>query len=188
MLTTAATGRLSASVIRLALMGAVCGVAAEIVTAQDAPTVPRVRSHNARILEAIARGVERSATFRGLVHTIDSTDGLVFVEEGRCGHSGIRACLLLSVTIAGPHRLLQILVETKKAPGCELVEAVGHELQHAVEVLRERHIRTDAQIHYLFELLAAGNRTTSRVVSGRFETDEAVDAGAAVAREACRGR
>jgi len=153
----------------------------EVATEQDTPTVPRVRSHSARIVDAIARGVERSATFRGLIDTIDATDGLVFVDEGRCGHSGIRACLLLSVTIAGPHRLLRIVVETKKARGCELVEVIGHELQHAVEVLRERHIRTDQQIHNFFDRLG-------RPVWDRFETDDAVNAGIAVAREACRGR
>jgi len=87
----------------------------------------------------------------------------------------------LSVTIAGPHRLLRILVETNKAPGCELVEAIGHELQHAVEVLRERRIRSDPQIHNFFD-------TSARAVWDRFETDEAVEAGFAVAREACRGR
>ena len=181
MTTANATHRLLPSVIPTALMGVACVVAIQVVTAQNTATVPRVRSHNARIIETIAQGVERSATFRGLVDTIDATDGLVFVEEGRCGHSGIRACLLLSVTIAGPHRLLRILVETKKAPGCELVETLGHELHHAVEVLRERHIRTDAQIRNFFDMLV-------RAVSGRFETDEAVDAGFAVAREACRGR
>ena len=105
----------------------------------------------------------------------------MFVEEGRCGHSGVRACLLLSVTVAGPHRLLRILVDPRKAPGCELVEAIGHELQHAVEVLRERRIRSDLQIYNFFD-------TLGRAVSGRFETDEAIDAGFAVAREACRGR
>jgi len=153
-MTTARATRLVLSVIRAALMGVVCVAAVQVVTAQDTAPVPRVRSNSARIVDAIARGVERSATFRGLVDTIDATDGLVFVEEGRCGQSGIRACLLLSVTIAGPHRLLRILVETNKAPGCELVEAVGHELQHAVEVLRERRIRSDLQIHNLFDTLA----------------------------------
>ncbi len=185
--TAAATHGLSLSVIRGAPTGTVCVATLQVGTAQTTVTVPRVRSHSARIVDAIARGVERSATFRGLIDTINATDGLVFVEEGRCGHN-TRACLLLSVTIAGPHRLLRIVVETNKAPGCELVETVGHELQHAVEVLRERHIRTDAQIHYLFDMLAAGNRKMARAVSGRFETDEASDAGFAVAREACRGR
>ena len=107
MTTALATRPCIPSVVRAALMGAVCVAAVEVVTAQDTAPVPRVRSNSARIVDAIAQGVERSATFRGLVDTIDATDGLVFVEEGRCGHTGVRACLLLSVTVAGPNRLLR---------------------------------------------------------------------------------
>ncbi len=176
-----ATYRFSPSVVRAALIGALSVAAVHVVTAQDAATVPRVRATSARIVDAIDRGIERSATFRRLVETIEATDGVVFVDEGRCRHSGVRACLLSSVTIAGQNRLLHILIDPRKAPGCELVEAVGHELQHAVEVLHDRRIRSDLQIYGFFDLLG-------RAASGRFETDDAVEAGFAVAREACHGR
>jgi hypothetical protein len=92
----------------------------------------------------------------------------------------VRACLLLSVTVVGPNRLLRILVDLRKAPGCELVEAIGHELQHAVEVLHERRIKSDLQIHNFFDMLG-------RTRSERFETAKAMEAGLAVSREACRG-
>jgi len=180
MATAPATRRFSSSVFRAALMGAVCVTAVQGVTAQDTATIPRVRSTSVLIVDAIARGVERSVTFRGLVDTIDATDGLVFVDEGTCRHDGVRACLLLSVTIAGPHRLLRILVNPRRAPGCELVEAIGHELQHAVEVLHQRRIRSNPQIYTFFERVG-------RTGSVRFETHEAMRAGLAVAREACRG-
>ena len=180
MTTAAASHRLLTREIRAALVGVACVAAVHVVTAQNTSTLPRVRSSSARIVEAIAGGVEHSATFRGLVDTIDGTDGLVFVEEGDCGHSGVRACLLLSVTIAGPNCLLRILVALRKAPGCELVEAIGHELQHAAQVLHERRIRSDLQIHNFFDMLG-------RTRSERFETDEAMEAGLAVSREACRG-
>ena len=88
--------------------------------------------------------------------------------------------MLLSVTFVGPNRLLRILVDLRKAPGCELVEAIGHELQHAVEVLHERRIKSDLQIHNFFDMLG-------RTRSERFETDKAMEAGLAVSREACRG-
>ena len=181
MTTAPAPRRRSRSVIRVALMGAVCVAAVQAVTSQETVTDRRVGSSDASIVDALARGVERSGTFRRLVETIEATDGVVLVEEGRCRHSGVRACLLLSVTVAGPHRLLRILVDLRKAPGCELIEAIGHELQHAVEVLHERRIRSDLQIYRFFD-------TLGRAVSGRFETDEAIEAGFAVAREACRGR
>ena len=180
MLTATASHRLVTSEIRAALVGVACVAVVHVVTAQSAAILPRVRSSSARIVEAIAGGVERSATFRGLVDTIDGTDGLVFVEEGDCGHSGVRACLLLSVTVAGSNRLLRILVDLRKAPGCELVEAIGHELRHAVEVLHERRIRSDQQVVNFFDMLG-------RTQPDRFETDKAMEAGLAVSREACRG-
>jgi hypothetical protein len=67
----------------------------------------------------------------------------VYVEEGVCRYSA-RACLVMSVTIAGQHRVLHIFVNPRRAAGCRLVEVVGHELQHAVEVLGNPTIRSDA--------------------------------------------
>ena len=90
-----------------------------------------------KIADAIAQGVERSPTFRRLVESIDATDGLVYVAEGVCLY-GARACLPTSVVIAGPYRILRILVNPRRAPRCELVEVIGHELQNAVEVLKIR--------------------------------------------------
>jgi len=179
-MTAATSHRLLTSAIRAALVGVACVEAVHVVTAQNTASLPRVRSSTARIVDAIAVGVERSATFRGLVDTIDGTDGLVFVEEGDCGHSRVRACLLMSVTVVGANRLLRILVDLRKAPGCELVEAIGHELQHAVEVLHERRIRNDLQVRNFFDMLG-------RTQPDRFETDKAMEAGMAVSREACRG-
>jgi hypothetical protein len=164
-----------------AVVVTVLGVAlAEAGAAQDAPVLPRVRSDNARIASAIADGPERSQTFRRLIDTIDATDGLVYVDEGVCGHA-VRACLVLSVTLAGPYRLLRILVETRKTPGCELLEALGHELQHAIEVLNERQVRSTDQVYHFFDRLVPTDSSGTR----RFETAAAIEAGFAVNREAC---
>ena len=164
-------------VVTVAVLGLV--VLADAVTAQEAPLLSRVRTESARIGTAIAEGSDRSATFRRLVAEIDASDGLVYVAEGECGHS-VSACLLMSVTIAGPSRVLHIRVDPRKAPGCQLVELIGHELQHAVEALREPSVRSNSQILLFFDRIG-------RTGSGRFETADALDAGFNVAREACRG-
>jgi hypothetical protein len=156
-------------------------VAVESVAAQDEPALVRIRSHSARVAGAIADGIARSATFRRLVEQIGATDGLVYVDEGRCGQGHVGACLLVSVTIAGPFRVLRIHADPRKATGCRLVEAIGHELQHAVEALREPHVRTGPQLYSFFE-------RTGPTSSGRFETGDAIEMGLAVGREACRGR
>jgi len=59
---------------------------------QTSSPLPRIRHVNPVIAAAIARGIERSATFRRLAEAIESTDGIVYITEGRCGRS-VNACL-----------------------------------------------------------------------------------------------
>jgi hypothetical protein len=170
--------RLQAPNIRAAFFTLVCMGFVGMATAQDATTVPRVRSSSPAVLAALGFGSEHSPILRSLVNRIDATDGIVYVEEGTCGH-GVRACLLMLVTVAGPHRVLYIRVDPRKAAGCSLVSAIGHELYHAIEVLSEASVRSSHMMFALFERL--GPR-----VSGRFETKAALRTGLDVEREACR--
>ena len=107
----------------------------------------RVRTDNPALAAVIQDGIRRSATFRGIVEAIDASDGIVFVEQGRCGH-GVRACLALSVKLAGPNRLLRVVVDVRK-PDWDLMGSIAHELQHAVEVLSDPSVRSNGAI-YLF--------------------------------------
>jgi hypothetical protein len=135
----------------------------------------RVRTDNPALAAVIQDGIRRSATFRGIVEAIDASDGIVFVEEGRCGH-GARACLALSVKQAGPSRLLRVVVDVKKADW-DLIGSIGHELYHAVEVLSDRSVNSTSEI-YLFY------RRAGETSGDRFETPAAINAGDAVRREA----
>jgi len=154
-------------------------VVLSVAASQAEPqNLPRVRTPSPGIADAIAQGIQRSPTFRRLVESIDGTDGLVYVEEGVCRYSA-RACLVMSVTIAGPHRVLHIRVNRRRAAGCRLVELVGHELQHAVEVLSNPTIRSDVEMVNFFDRI----RQTGSV---RFETAAALQTSIDVAREVCR--
>ena len=146
--------------------------------AQETPRIPHVRSDDPLIAEAITHGTQRSAAFRTLIEAIDETDGLVYVERGECG-SGVRACLRLSVHLSGPFRVLRILVNPDRAPGCELTASIGHELHHALEALSHRQVRSDVAIVNLFD------RIGIRSLYGRFETNEARRTESTVRTEAC---
>lgn len=122
-------------------------------------------------------GNERSPSFRRLIETIGSSDGIVYVQEGQCA-LGVRSCLQHWVGVAGPNRFLRIRVSTRKAPGCELVASIGHELQHAIEVLSNPKIRDSLDMFRFFDL----NRPTSY---GTYETDAALEVGMAIEREVC---
>ena len=165
-------------VLRVAVASTLLDAGATSTGAQATARMPRVRWENPLIASAIAEGIERSTTFRSLVDAIDTTDGLVYVLEGKCGQ-GVRACLHMSVERSGENRLLRILVNSRRAPGCELVGAIGHELQHALEALRNPRIQNGFAMSSFFHQI--GPEGTQR-----FETPEAERIGSAVASETCR--
>ena len=166
--------------IRAAVIVA-CATVVQSAAAQDGTTrLPRVRTSHAAIAAAIALGIERSPTFRSLIDTIDATDGLVYVEEGKCGN-GVRACLSLSVVIAGPYRLLRIVVAPRPAATCDFVGTIGHELQHAIEALSNAGVRSNREMFFLF--LGPG-----AAAPARFETAAARLVGFEVEKEMCAGR
>jgi hypothetical protein len=138
---------------------------------------PQVRSTDNGIAALIAEAQSRSPTFRDLVRRIERTDGIVYVERGRCGH-GVHACLTHSVVAGENFRLLRILVDGFGGV-IELMATIGHELQHAIELLTEHGVRstTAALLYYLREA------PTARDSFSAFETDAAVRAGLAIERE-----
>jgi hypothetical protein len=134
----------------------------------------RIRGVGPRIAAVVIEAAAQSKTLRGLVDQIGATDGIVYVAEGECGH-GVGACLLFTITMAGPNRVLRILVDPSKSDR-DLMASIGQELQHAVEVLSNRGVRSDAAMYLLYE-------TKCYKCRSRFETDGAIRAGDAVRRE-----
>jgi hypothetical protein len=158
----------SSGALQTLTIAAIIGAAASSATGQDDAAPPHVRSGNPVIVAEVRDATVRSATFRYLIETIDATDGLVYIEEGKCGHS-VRACLLMSVTSAGPFRVLRVLLSNTKAD-CGLMASIGHELQHASEALSSRRVRSSPAIHSFFE---HGGLS----VNGTFETRAATKTG-----------
>lgn len=133
----------------------------------------RIRTDSPILKTLIHDASERSQTFRALVAAIDATDGLVYLSVGTCGR--LRACLLHRVTLAGEYRVLNILVDLRP-PSTDPTPAIGHELQHILEVLGDSTITTDAGI-------VAFYRFHARRIRGVLETDAAIRVGDAVRAE-----
>ena len=169
---TKTTRRLTARLLMAGLIG--IGSRA-IVDGTDQETVSRVRSSSPSLAALIARGTEQSITFRSLVDTINASDGIVYVAGGRCRYS--RACLT-GVSAAGTYRMLWVTVDTRRAD-LDLIASIGHELQHAIEILSNPNVRNTTAMYLFF------SRTARRVGTGRgaFETTEAVKVGNAVRAE-----
>jgi hypothetical protein len=165
------TQQLMVAVVMTGLLGSARPV---LAGSADAPGPSRVRSSSAPIAALIGRAVERSQTFRGLVETIDASDGIVYVEEGTC-RGGVRACFV-AVVESGPNRLLKVVVDTRKAEW-DLMGSIGHELQHTIEVLNDLHLRNNFQMYFFYE--GKGRSATS----SSFETSAAIHAGESVRTE-----
>jgi hypothetical protein len=162
--------------IHAGVFAMVCSAA----TAADQATPPlnRVRSNDPSIAAVIQQAAVRSPLFRPLIATIDATDGLVYVDEGNCGHS-VSACLTLSVQVAGPYRLLRILVDPhKREKDCDLMASIGHEPRHAIELLVDPTVRNYRSAYSFFDRVGPTG-------SARFETPAAVGTGLEVGAEAC---
>jgi len=123
----------------------------------------------------IAEAQVRSATFKRLIESIEATDGIVYVEEGDCRHS-VRACLLPLVTAAGGFRFLRVIVDAR-LEDWQVMSDIGHELQHALEVLSDTQARTDSSLFYLMLQGTSGNSADIR------ETGDAVKTGELVRKE-----
>jgi hypothetical protein len=156
---------------------------AEVATQSDAAVATqtllmapdsRVRGATQRIVSVLMDGAARSETFRGLITTIGTTDGRVYIAEGRCGQR-VRACFLHMVTITGANRLLRIVVDPRHSDE-DLIASVGHELQHVVEVLSNRSLRSAAAIRLFYSALC-------RLCLGWQDTEAARLAGNAVRNE-----
>jgi hypothetical protein len=135
---------------------------------------PRVRSSHPYIRAMIDEAMRRSATLHALVQAIEVTNGIVYVENGSCLHTG-GGCLSLNLTPAGDYRILRVIVDARR-PDWDVMEAIGHELTHALEVLRNPGLKDTASV---YEFFAQGRQGVDRP----FETNEALDAGYAVRRE-----
>src|SRR5207247_850214 len=101
-------------------------------------------------------------------------DGIVYVEDGTCGHS-VRACLHLSISTAAQYRILRVLVDARQ-PDWEVMASIGHELRHAIEVLGNASITTPEAIYFFYKFDA-------QATGESFETEAAVSAGNAVRNE-----
>jgi hypothetical protein len=156
----------------------VCSVAATVASAQDSGVGARVRSSSPFIRELVTRAEHESPTFRGLVATIEESNGIVYIENGRCRH-GVHACLLLSVISTGGFRFLRIVVNAdgQERSINDFTGTLGHELRHAIEVLSEPRVSSGEGMFSLYLTLSG------RSGGEAFETTDAIEAGHQVARE-----
>ena len=159
--------------VAMAILTAGAILAARDSTAQ--PSEAHVRSFSPAIVALMQRASERSATFRQLVQIIEQSDSYVYVDEGTCRQDA-RACFV-TVTKAGPKRIMWVLVDTRKADwDWDLMGSIGHELRHTIEAIEDASVTDGRELYRFYEDIGR-HRDRMR------ETQAAIDAGRAVREE-----
>jgi hypothetical protein len=149
--------------------------------AETTTPIGRVRSSDWRLTSLIDQATQRSPTFRRLLAAIQASSGIVYAEPGPCGH-GVRACLKMWMHVSGPNRFVRILIQQSSSDtDQEVTAALGHELQHAIEVLAAPEVRDGVT---MFSYL----KRTAPTDNNRFETTAAINAGNAVYDELRRAK
>ncbi|HKW00362.1 MAG TPA: hypothetical protein VJN96_11085 [Vicinamibacterales bacterium] len=127
---------------------------------------PHVRPQGVRSEDILKDAIKRSPTVAGLVKVIERSPIIVFIELAYDREDLGRTTILAANDIA---RLLHVQLNGKLSAD-RLVEVLGHELTHAIEILREPEVRDDSSLARVF------TRVGFEMERGHFETDAAQQA------------
>jgi len=146
-------------------------------------TLLRLRTADASLATLITNAVAESPTFKRLVATIEQSDGLVYVSSDKCPEH-TRASLLMQVDQAGPNRMLRLRIPAGKADA-DAIASIGHELQHALEILSDKCVRTTDDLYALYQRIGLDPPASwlQHRTRFHFETAAAKTAGDAIRQE-----
>jgi hypothetical protein len=147
--------------------------------AQDAhvrPLTPMAR-------DAVTRGIEQSSSFRALVERLNGSNVVVYVQDERALPPALAARLTF-MTTAGGSRFVMVQL-SRRLPPSRQVAALGHELQHAVEIAERPWIVDDRSLAGEYASLAIA-RPPERATMQFFETARALATTQRILREVMR--
>jgi hypothetical protein len=150
--------------------------------ADAAADIPRLRTTDPRIRALLAEGVARSALLRALVDRLTRGDVVVYL---RCAVLPARLDGQLTfVSAAGGFRYVVVHLAPDR-PWHRTIATLGHELQHAVEIVEQPDIVDRAAFARVYTRI--GFTRPPRQHGGRsFDTLAAILAGEQVRRELAR--
>ena len=175
--------RLQHAVLALVLLGSGIRLSA------DQPGLSRfqnVRTSDAPLRLALASCYDQSPTCRHLIETIDASTTIAMVRIGYCKSiSGTSASCLHFMVDSGGFRYLRITMDPALR-GETLVAMLGHELQHAVEIVRAPEVTSLETMRTLYSRI--GYSRDRYRVQDEWETAEAKQVADAVEGELRQAR
>ena len=154
----------------IAAIGLFVLIGCAMVAATDQRVLTRVRGLDPHFHALIREGDERSASFREIVDEIQRSNAIVMVQYGLCAKGQIRSCV---THVAGDAnaRNIRIVINTRTTND-RLIATIAHELQHAVEIIRDSGVTGPEQVMALYRRIGKGECAKGR--SDRCETEAAL--------------
>jgi hypothetical protein len=162
----------------LAVMAAML-IGGGTMRAEEERVFTRVRAADDTFRALIRDGDARSAAFRAMVDEIQASNAIVMVQFGLCAKGQVRSCVS-HVGGDARTRTIRILVDTRTT-GDRLIATIAHELQHALEIIREPGVTNSDEALRLYRKIATGKCGEGR--SDRCETEAALAVEARVLSE-----
>ena len=146
---------------------------------QEERVFTRVRAADDQFRLLIREGDARSMTFRALVDEIQQSNAVVMVQFGLCVKGQVRSCVS-HVGGDSRTRTIRILINPRTTND-RLIATIAHELQHALEIIRQPEITNGEQVMQLYRRIGTGKCAEGR--SDRCETEAALAVEKQVLRE-----
>jgi hypothetical protein len=127
----------------------------------------RVRGGEPEIRRLLQEAALRSTTMLHLIEEIQRSNAIVLVTYGQCAKGQFRSCVT-GVQGDRQQRAIRILIDTR-ANELHLMATIAHELQHAVEIVRDPSAVDRASTMALYRRIAVGKCRDG--LSDRCETD-----------------
>ena len=115
----------------------------------------RIRGADPQLHKFIREADGRSATFRMMVDEIQRSNAIVLVQFGRCANGRFRSCLV-GVEGDAHTRHIRIVLNTRPTD-LRLMANIAHELQHALEILREPDVMDAESALRLYRRIGTGD-------------------------------
>jgi hypothetical protein len=138
---------------------------------------PRVRPNDTRMATMLLDGLRRSPFLAALVDRVEASDVIVYLELQPNMERRLAGCLTW-ITSAGRYRYVRASINPELPPDA-LIAAIGHELQHVIEIIESPSVVDPSSLLTLYRRIGSGGPKSEPAL----DTEEARTAGARVRRD-----
>lgn len=142
-----------APLLAIVITVSVAVVAGRPASSPRQPEYPHVRATDPRVAQVIADAVRRSPTFARLHSQLQDTDVILFIVTSRTLRSSLHGQLML-VTTTPLARYLRAEIRAD-LPRPDLIAAITHEMQHALEIGLEEVVRDNDGVEALYRRIGS---------------------------------